>query len=82
MREEKLSNLEVASIVISAEYLPDENALAIQIKDSGKGFKQQPMSKLENLEKSYGRGISLVKELCESVEYTNKGNTVDVVFKI
>lgn len=82
LREEKLSSLEAASIVISAEYLPDENALAIQIKDSGKGFKQQHMSELENLEKSYGRGISLVKELCESVEYTNKGNTVDVVFKI
>ncbi|MFQ3189726.1 MAG: anti-sigma regulatory factor (Ser/Thr protein kinase), partial [Paraglaciecola sp.] len=61
---------------------PHEKALAIRIKDSGKGFKQEHMSKLENVEKSYGRGISLVKELCESVEYTNKGNTVDVVFKI
>ena len=82
LREEKLSVLEVASIVISAEYQPDENTLAIRIKDSGSGFKQQHMSKLENVEKSYGRGISLVKELCESIEYTNKGNTVDVVFKI
>ena len=82
LREEKLSALESASIVISAEYRPDENALSIRIKDSGTGFKQDYMSKLENVEKSYGRGISLVKELCESVEYTNKGNTVDVVFKI
>jgi DNA-binding response OmpR family regulator len=82
LREEKLLALEVASIVISAEYRPHEKALAIRIKDSGKGFKQEHMSKLENVEKSYGRGISLVKELCESVEYTNKGNTVDVVFKI
>jgi serine phosphatase RsbU (regulator of sigma subunit)/anti-sigma regulatory factor (Ser/Thr protein kinase) len=82
LREEKLSKLKMASIVITAEYLPDKNVLAMQIKDSGKGFKQQQMSKLENVEKSYGRGISLVKELCESVEYTNKGNTVDVVFKI
>jgi DNA-binding response OmpR family regulator/anti-sigma regulatory factor (Ser/Thr protein kinase) len=82
LREEKLAALEDASIVITAEYRPDENALAINIKDSGKGFKQQSMSKLENVEKSYGRGISLVKELCESVEYTNRGNTVDVVFKI
>lgn len=82
LREEKLLALDVASIVISAEYRPHENALAIRIKDSGKGFKQEHTSKLENVEKSYGRGISLVKELCESVEYTNKGNTVDVVFKI
>jgi DNA-binding response OmpR family regulator/anti-sigma regulatory factor (Ser/Thr protein kinase) len=81
-REERLSALESASIIISAEYRPHENALAIRIKDSGKGFKQGHMSKLEDVEKSYGRGISLVKELCESVEYTNKGNTVDVIFKI
>jgi len=82
LREEKLASLKRAKIVITAEYRPDENVLAIRIKDSGKGFKQQHISKLENVEKSYGRGISLVKELCESVEYTNKGNTVDVVFKI
>jgi DNA-binding response OmpR family regulator len=81
-REEKLLALEVASIVISAEYQPHENALVIRMKDSGKGFKQGDMTRLENIEKRYGRGISMVKELCESVKYTNKGNTVDVVFKI
>ena len=81
-REEKLLALDVASIVISAEYRPHENALAIRIQDSGKGFKQGCTPKLENIEKSFGRGILLVKELCESVEYTNRGNTVDVVFKI
>jgi hypothetical protein len=81
-REERLSALESASIIISAEYRPHENALAIRIKDSGKGFKQGHMSTPESIEKSYGRGILLVKELCDSVEYTNKGNTVDVIFKI
>jgi DNA-binding response OmpR family regulator/anti-sigma regulatory factor (Ser/Thr protein kinase) len=82
IREKKLLALDTASIVITAEYQPDENALAIRIKDSGKGFKKGLMTELENVERSYGRGISLVKELCESVEYSNKGNTVDVVFKI
>ncbi len=82
LREEKLSALTSAEIIISAEYRPDENALAIRIKDSGTGFKQGYKSKFEDIEKNYGRGLSLVKELCESVEYSNKGNTVDVVFKI
>mgnify|MGYP000594863676 CR=1 FL=1 len=82
LREQKLSTLKNAKIVITAEYLPDENALAIRIKDSGNGFKQQYNSSLEHVEKSYGRGIPLVKELCESVVYSNNGNTVDVVFKI
>jgi hypothetical protein len=43
--------LERASIIISAEYRPHENALAIRIKDSGKSFKQGHMSKLESIEK-------------------------------
>lgn len=82
MREEKLLALNVASIIISAEYRPDENALLLRVTDSGAGFKQEQKSKLENVEKSYGRGISLVKELCDSVAYSDNGSTVDVVFKI
>lgn len=82
LREEKLRTLEFASIIISVEYHPDESILAIQFKDSGSGFQQIHTSKLENIEKSYGRGILLVNALCESVEYTNRGNTVDIVFKI
>lgn len=81
-REKKLALLQEGRIVISTEYLPDKNALMIQITDSGAGFKQQQISKLENINKSYGRGISLVKELCESVEYNQVGNSVNVVFKI
>jgi DNA-binding response OmpR family regulator/anti-sigma regulatory factor (Ser/Thr protein kinase) len=82
LREERLSLLESACIIISAEYRPTDNVLCIQIKDSGKGFKQEHQAKLDSVEKSYGRGISLVKELCQSVEYSNNGNTVDVVFSI
>ena len=82
LREEKLAALNSAKIIISAEYRPDESTLSISIKDSGTGFKQQQLSKLESVETSYGRGISLVKELCESVTYSNKGNTVEVVLKI
>ena len=82
LRDEKLTALTSAQIIMSAEYRPDENTLAIRIIDSGTGFKQKQMLELDNVVKSYGRGISLVKELCESVTYSNSGNTVDVVFKI
>jgi hypothetical protein len=50
--------------------------------DSGTGFKHKHILNLENVEKIYGRGISLVKELSEPVGYGNNGITVDVVFKI
>ncbi|MFT6344886.1 MAG: DNA-binding response OmpR family regulator/anti-sigma regulatory factor (Ser/Thr protein kinase) [Paraglaciecola sp.] len=82
LREEKLSVLTSARIIISAHYHPDEKTLAIRIIDSGTGFKHKHMLNLDNVEKSYGRGISLVKELSDSVTYGNNGNTVDVVFKI
>lgn len=82
LREEKLAGLQQAHIAISAEYLPDKHLLNIQVEDSGKGFKQKSAAKLDSVETSYGRGISLVKELCESVEYNDKGNVVRVVFKI
>lgn len=82
LREAKMAELVNGSVVISAEYKPDQGLLCFQIKDSGKGFEQKALTKLESMEKSYGRGISLVKELCESVEYSHNGNTVDVVFKV
>ena len=82
LREEKLSALTHAQIIISAQYYPDEKKLAIRIIDSGAGFNHKKMLALDSVEKSYGRGISLIKELCESVTYDNNGNTVDVVFKI
>lgn len=82
LREAKMAELVNGSVVISAEYKPDQGLLCFQIKDSGKGFEQKALTKLDSMEKSYGRGISLVKELCESVEYSHNGNTVDVVFKV
>ena len=81
-REDKLAALQKAKIIIIIEYRPEKNVLAIRIKDSGKGFNQQNDSSLEKIEQSYGRGILLVKELCESIKYSHQGNTVDVVFKI
>jgi hypothetical protein len=74
--------LTCARIIISANRYSNENTLAIRIIDSGTGFKHKHILNLENVEKIYGRGISLVKELSEPVGYGNNGITVDVVFKI
>ncbi|MGS2720595.1 ATP-binding SpoIIE family protein phosphatase [Paraglaciecola aestuariivivens] len=82
-REKRLAELEDAQIVISTEFSPNSPMLKIQVKDSGAGFKQLQVDKLENnIEKCYGRGISLVQELCQSVQYSHNGNTVDVEFDI
>ena len=80
--EKRLQVLEKAEIEITIEYLPEQKQLHVTIIDSGKGFDEVEFAKVDNIEKSYGKGISLVKELCESVHYSNNGNTVDIVFKI
>jgi DNA-binding response OmpR family regulator/anti-sigma regulatory factor (Ser/Thr protein kinase) len=82
LREQRLNALTHAKIIITADYRPDKNVLAIRLKDSGKGFTHKQTLELDNVDKNYGRGILLIKALCESVEYSNNGNTVDVIFKI
>ncbi len=82
-REEKLAQLEQGQIAISIEFKANSHSLKIQVKDSGRGFKQENTASFENdIEKRYGRGISLVKELCKSVQYNQCGNVVDVEFDI
>lgn len=57
--------------------------LTIVISDEGEGFNynnlDDPTTK-ENLFKEGGRGIFLIKKLCNNVEFVDKGNTIK--FKI
>ncbi|MEP0356377.1 SpoIIE family protein phosphatase [Paraglaciecola sp.] len=82
LREEKLRTLENAFIEITIEYFPEQKKLGIQLVDSGKGFDLVRAAAHTSIENSYGRGISLVKELCESVNYSNHGNIVNVIYKL
>ncbi|MEO9946299.1 MAG: fused response regulator/phosphatase [Paraglaciecola sp.] len=82
LREQKLASLENAFIEITIEYFPEHKKLGLQIVDSGKGFDHAKTTEVTSVENAYGRGISLVKELCESVKYSNRGNTVDVMFTL
>jgi hypothetical protein len=47
----------------------------LRIEDSGKGFdyKNQDYRQLQDTDLS-GRGIMLIRDLCESLEYHGKGN--------
>lgn len=82
LREQKLTSLENAFIEITIEYFPEHKKLGLQIVDSGKGFDLAKTIEATSVENAYGRGISLVRELSESVKYSNSGNTVDVMFKL
>jgi CheY-like chemotaxis protein/anti-sigma regulatory factor (Ser/Thr protein kinase) len=81
-RQERLDRLVHGSIILTTIYDPKASTLCFQVKDSGIGFDLSIMNTVCDIEKTYGRGIPLVRELCDSVTYSDGGSTVDVVFKI
>ncbi|MGR9114517.1 MAG: ATP-binding SpoIIE family protein phosphatase [Gammaproteobacteria bacterium] len=83
LRQERLLALTEGSIGISFSHVPSINggALTIEVQDSGKGFDVEDIfSALEGNNKTYGRGIDLVKRLCQSVEYSGFGSRVKAVY--
>ncbi|MFT2092638.1 SpoIIE family protein phosphatase [Paraglaciecola sp. 2405UD69-4] len=82
LREAKLASIVQAKITISIEYIPKEKRLSLQVEDSGTGFDVKKISQGNSLENSYGRGIPLVRSLCETIEYSHCGRSVSVLFKI
>jgi CheY-like chemotaxis protein/anti-sigma regulatory factor (Ser/Thr protein kinase) len=64
----------------------DRPMLAIRIKDSGSGFDHSAFlaapDDVDNLFRHHGRGILLVKKLCEEIAYRDPGNVVFVRYAL
>ena len=62
-----------------------KTAIVIKIKDEGSGFNsveiKNPLSP-ERIEMNGGRGVLIMNELCDRVQYHNNGNTVEIHFNI
>jgi len=59
--------------------------LKFEIEDEGVGFDPNSLSDPtapENLENPGGRGIFLMRNLCDEVEFSNDGKTVSLTFNI
>ena len=84
LREEGLQSVEGGSVAISMRHTPVDKGgrLLVRIEDSGDGFDIEAITgnSLESTEFS-GRGISLVKNLCDSLTYSNGGCVVEAVFE-
>ena len=68
--------------VLLSLYL-DDNVIKFQIKDEGIGFDYENLpdpTTPENLEKPGGRGIFLMKNLADEVQFKNKGSEVEISF--
>lgn len=60
-----------------------DDLFCIQVKDQGKGFSYQDLpdpTAPENLLKDSGRGVFLMKNLADEVEFLNTGSTVNLYF--
>lgn len=61
----------------------EDSVLKFQIKDEGKGFDYENLpdpTAPENLEKPGGRGIFLMKNLADEVQFKNQGSEVEISF--
>lgn len=78
------NKLEADKDVVVQYEITDKN-IKFVISDSGPGFNYQDLpdpTKPENLEKTHGRGIFLMKHLADEVEFNDKGNEVTISFNL
>lgn len=63
----------------------EDNQVKFIVKDEGEGFDYDNLedpTAPENLEKIGGRGIFLMKNLCDNIEFKDNGRTVELSFYI
>ena len=83
LREEKLANLERGQISIQVCYQPEQQAIIIEVQDSGKGFvtaDKQPTQ--SDVDAEHGRGNLLLTELADKVEYNEAGNHITITYML
>jgi two-component system, HptB-dependent secretion and biofilm response regulator len=82
-RSERLAELQDALVTLEIHYCGNSKGgvLSITVEDSGEGFAYQCLpQKMSGNEQYSGRGIRLLKSICESIEYFEPGNRVCAVF--
>jgi|TARA_R110002096_G_scaffold12149_5_gene44051 serine/threonine-protein kinase RsbW len=69
--------------VVKLELLFLDDQIKFIIEDEGDGFDHQKLNDptaLENLEKSGGRGVFIMKHLSDEVEFENEGKKITLTF--
>jgi serine phosphatase RsbU (regulator of sigma subunit)/anti-sigma regulatory factor (Ser/Thr protein kinase) len=81
MRMERLSELSYGEVRIRVSLDPNTKLLTLVMKDSGKGFSYDTIMAGKETD-CFGRGVSLVREICDSIEYSDGGSRVCVKLKL
>ncbi len=70
---------------VVVQYFVTKELIEFSITDSGTGFDYRNLpdpTHPDNLEKTHGRGIFLMKHLADTVEFNEPGNHVKLQFKL
>lgn len=83
LRKQRLEQLKEGFVEITVSLKPgkDTHRVTLSVKDSGEGFDCR--SDLdETSDAVHGRGIDIIRELCETVEYSEGGSRATVTYQL
>lgn len=68
---------------VTMRYLIDNERIKVTVTDEGKGFDPDSLpdpTAEENLERDCGRGIFLMRHLCDEIDFADGGRSVTMTF--
>lgn len=78
-------NEEDESKIVSVDLQKNKDTLSFRICDEGSGFDPKLVPDPtcpENIQKTGGRGVFIMKQLCDKMSYKSNGSVVELVFKL
>lgn len=80
-RENRLQNITEGQVSIRACYFPEVHKLKVSVQDSGDGFNVEKVLPAED-ESPYGRGVQLIRDLCDEFDYSDGGRCGTATFNL
>ncbi|MEH0689290.1 fused response regulator/phosphatase [Vibrio cholerae] len=81
-REDKLKQLEDSAWVkLELDYQPDSEKVTMILLHNGEGFDYEKRQQVQDGH-TYGRGIVLATELCDSLQYSEQGRKVTAIYSL
>lgn len=77
-------NKMVSEKKVKISYEVESNRISFTIRDEGQGFDHTLLpdpTTPENIERTHGRGVFLMKHLTDELAFSDKGNEVKLTFK-
>lgn len=78
-------NCESEDKMVKVRSKKEKNCIAVQVTDEGKGFDMASLpdpTTPERIHECGGRGVFLMKQLCDNLRFYNNGSTVEMRFRI